>query len=70
MDICYSNFKNSFSHTSLSFSYNQESLGNFFNLYKSLMEYWYDKFKNDIFSLVYEDLIDNQKNNTRIINFL
>ena len=65
MDICYSNFKNSFSHTSLSFSYNQESLGNFFNLYKSLMEYWYDKFKNDIFSLVYEDLIDNQKKITQ-----
>ena len=65
MKICYSNFKNSFSHTSLSFSYNQESLGNFFNLYKSLMEYWYDKFKNDIFSLVYEDLIDNQKKITQ-----
>ncbi len=29
------------------------------------MEYWYDKFKNDIFSLVYEDLIDNQKKITQ-----
>ena len=65
MDICYSNFKNSFSHTSLSFSYNQESLGNFFNLYKSLMEYWNEKFNNDIFDLVYEDLINNQKKITQ-----
>ena len=65
MDICFSNFKNSFSHSSLSFSYNQEKLGNFFNLYKSLMEYWKNIFGNEIFDLVYEDLLNNQKKLTQ-----
>ena len=63
MDICFSNLKNSFAHSSLSFSYNQEKLGNFFNLYKSLMEYWKSKFRNEIFDLVYEDLLKTIKKN-------
>ena len=70
MDICFSNLKNSFAHSSLSFSYNQEKLGNFFNLYKSLMEYWKSKFRNEIFDLVYEDLLNNQKKLTKeLLNF-
>ena len=34
MDTCLSNFKNSFSKNSLGFSYNLESLGTYYNLYK------------------------------------
>ena len=61
MDICYSNFKNSFSGSSLGFCYNMKKLGNYFNMYKNLMSFWNDEFKNKIYNLTYENLINNKK---------
>ena len=64
MDVCYSNFKNSFQSYSLSFCYNIKNLGNFYNLYKDLMKFWNQKFPDNIYNLSYENLIKNQKNET------
>ena len=61
MDICYSNFKNSFSGGSLGFCYNMEKLGTFFNMYKDLMLFWNDELKDEIYNLNYENLIKNKK---------
>ena len=61
MDICYSNFKNSFSGGSLGFCYNMEKLGNYFNMYKDLMTFWNDQLKNEIYNLTYENLINNKE---------
>ena len=65
MDICFSNYKNAFSASSLGFSYNLDNLGNFFNLYKNLMKFWDEIFKDDIYTLNYEQLINNQKSETK-----
>ena len=61
MDICYSNFKNSFSAGSLGFCYNMEKLGNYFNMYKDLMTFWNDQLKNEIYNLTYENLINDKE---------
>lgn len=70
MDVCFSNFKNSFASKTVGFSFNLEKLGIYFNLYKDLMLFWKDKFKNDIFELSYEELVSNQEEITKkLINF-
>ena len=65
MDTCFSNYKNSFAGPSLSFGYNLSNLGNFFNLYKKLMEYWNKKFDKDIYNLSYEKLVSDQEKETK-----
>ena len=65
MDTCFSNFKNSFAGPSLSFGYDLSNLGNFFNLYKKLMEYWNKRFDKDIYNLSYEKLVSDQEKETR-----
>ena len=70
MDICFSNFKNSFSSKTVGFSYNLDKLGNYYNLYKDLMIFWKERLKNNIFELSYEELIKNQKETTKkLIDF-
>ena len=61
MDICFSNYKNSFSAGSLGFCYSLDKIGQFFNLYKDLMLFWDDKFKSQIYQLSYENLINNKE---------
>jgi tetratricopeptide (TPR) repeat protein len=65
MDICFSNFKNSFAGTSLSFSYDLENLGKFYNLYKKLMLFWKNNLAESFYDLQYENLIENQKVETK-----
>jgi len=59
IDNCWSIYKNNFAG-SLNFSYNLEDLGFFHNLYEELMSFWNNKFKDKIYNLSYEDLINNQ----------
>lgn len=65
MDTCFSNFKNFFSAGTLSFTYDLNDLGTYFNLYKNLMKFWLSIFENDIYNLSYEKLIDNQEEETK-----
>ena len=70
MDICYSNYKNSFSAGSLGFCYNLKKLGNYFNLYKDLMMFWKDMFGDQIYQLSYEKLIsDKEKEIKDLLSF-
>ena len=65
MDVCYSNFKNSFQSSSLAFCYNIQKLGGFFKIYKDLMTFWNKMFPNDIYNLSYEKIISDQENETK-----
>ena len=65
MDICFSNFKNSFSSNSLGFCYDLKNLGNYFNLYKDLMSFWNSIYKDEIYQLTYENLISNKENEVK-----
>ena len=59
MDNCWSIYKNNFAG-GLNFSNNLEDLGFFHNLYEELMSFWNNKFKDKIYNLSYEDLINNK----------
>ena len=61
MDICYSNFKNSFSAGSLGFCYNLKKLGNYYNIYKDLMAFWDKDFNDQIYEISYENLVKNKE---------
>jgi len=70
MDICFSNYKNSFSAGSLGFCYNLNKIGEYYNLYKDLMLFWDKKFKNQIYHLSYENLInDKEKEVKKLLDF-
>ncbi len=65
MDVCYSNFKNSFQSSSLAFCYDMQKLGGFYKIYKDLMLFWNNLFPDDIFNLSYEKIINDQENETK-----
>ena len=65
MDICFSNYKNSFSAGSLGFCYNLDKIGDYYNLYKDLMLFWDGEFKNQIYHLSYENLINDKENEVK-----
>lgn len=46
----------------LEWTYNEENLINFFKNYKIMMSYWKNKFRSNIYDLVYEDLIIDSSN--------
>ena len=70
MDICWSNYKNTFSSKSMHFTYDINDLSSFYKIYDDLMKFWSKKFDNKIFNLVYENLIANKELETKkILNF-
>ncbi len=54
----------------LEYTYNEENLINFFKNYKMMMSYWKRKFPNNIYDLIYEDLINKPNDEIkRLIKF-
>jgi tetratricopeptide (TPR) repeat protein len=70
MDNCYSLFTHKFVDRSHGYSYNQKTLGKYYNLHSDLMNYWLKIFKDEIYVLNHENLIDDQeKYSKEIINY-
>ena len=69
--ICWGNFKQYFSKNALGFSYSIQDIVNYYDLYKNLMNYWNSIFKERIYELNYDLLVENQESETRkIIDYL
>ncbi len=60
-DICLSIFKINFKNGFMNFAYNQKDIGNFYNIYLDLINFWKKIFKNDILTIKYENLTDNSE---------
>ena len=67
MDNCWSIYKNNF-EAGLSFSFDLNDLGIFYNLYSDLMDFWDKECPGKIYNLIYENLTTNQE--TEIKNLL
>jgi len=65
MDICWSNYKNSFASKSMDYTYDLEDLANFYKGYDDLTKFWHKKFSNKIFNLSYENLVNNKELETK-----
>ena len=68
-DNCLSIFKNLFEDGE-GWKFNEEELIEYHKLYQNIMNYWNDKFKDEILNINYEDLINNTKSKVEeILNF-
>jgi tetratricopeptide (TPR) repeat protein len=70
MDICWSNYKNTFASKLMNYSYDFKDLAFFYKAYDDLMKFWINYKKINIFDLVYEELIiDKTKQTKRLLEF-
>ena len=68
-DNCLSLYKNLF-EGGLDFSYSQEELSIYYNLYLDLMNFWKNTFPDTIYQANYEEIIENSEYEIkRVINF-
>ena len=61
---CWSNYKHYFSSEGNGFAYDMDDLVEFHKLYIDLMSFWRERYPNSIYDLCYEDLTENQKQET------
>ena len=68
MATCWSIYKYYFNGNG--YSYDQNDLANYYHLYKKLMDFWRQLFPNKIFDLYYEDLTNEQEEQTQsLLNY-
>ena len=61
MAVCWSNYKSNFNSPGMSFTLNQELIGEYYLLYKDLIGFWEKKYPKKIINLNYESLVENYK---------
>ena len=61
MDNCFSLFTHKFVDQSHGYCYNQKTLGKYYNLHMKLMNYWLKIFKDEIYVLNHENLVEDQE---------
>ncbi|MDA9864728.1 sulfotransferase [Pelagibacterales bacterium] len=61
IDNCFSLFAHKFMDKSHGYCYNQKTLGKYYNLHLDLMDHWLNIFKNEIYILNHENLIEDQE---------
>ena len=70
MDNCFSLFTHKFVDKSHGYCYNQKILAKYYELHENLMAYWLKLFKNEIYILDHEKLLDEQeKYSKEMINY-
>lgn len=69
-DNCLSLYKNYFPAPKMHWAFNEEDIGNYFNLYKELMNFWKFKISDFIYEANYEKIVGNQEEEIKkIIRF-
>ena len=70
MDVCWSNYKNFFSSKKLNFTNKFENLAKYYSFYIDLMDFWSKQFKDKIYHLDYEKIVNNSEDEIKkIINY-
>lgn len=62
---CWSIYKRLFTSAGNRYAYDLETLGEFYILYRDLMQFWKDQFPGRIYDVEYEKLTQNQEEETR-----
>jgi tetratricopeptide (TPR) repeat protein len=58
---CFSIYKTLFSNGTLNFSYDENDIIEFYKLYEGIMQFWIKHIPDNLFTIRYEDLVDNPK---------
>jgi len=66
-ETCLSIYKNVFPGSDLGWTYNQNELGTYYNLYKDLMKFWHNLFPNYIYDVEYEVLVNDQAKQSKAL---
>jgi len=61
MDICWSNYKNTFSSKLMNYTYDFSDLAKYYKIYEKLMTFWAKQFNNKIYDIFYEELVANKE---------
>ncbi len=61
MAVCWSNYKSNFNSPGMSYTLNQELIGEYYLLYKDLIGFWEKRYPKKIINLNYESLVENYK---------
>ena len=70
IDNCFSLYSHKFTELSHQYSYNQNMLAKYYKLHAELMNFWIEQYKEDIFILDNEELVNNQESVSRkLIDF-
>ena len=64
MDTCFSIFKHEFTGTHM-YAYDMTELGRYYNLYRDLMAHWEKVLPGFMYTLRYEDMVEDQQDQTR-----
>ena len=71
MDNCASIYRTYFANGNIGWAYNLNKIGKVYNIHETITEYWKTIFKNDIYTLSYESLVDDFDNEARkLISFV
>ncbi|CAM8396210.1 tetratricopeptide repeat-containing sulfotransferase family protein [Candidatus Methylopumilus universalis] len=57
----FSIYKTLFANGSLNFSYDEEDIIEFYKLYENIMQFWIKHLPDNLFTIQYEDLVENPK---------
>ena len=69
-DVCLSLYKNAFDSNKLSWTYDELDILNYYNLYMDIIKFWKKKLPDTIYTINYEKLVINEKDEIKkIINF-
>jgi len=61
-DNCLSIYKNYFSSSETNWAFDQKDISNYYNNYNSLMKFWFSKIPEFIYTIEYEKLVSDKKN--------
>jgi len=62
---CWSIYKHYFKSNGNGYAHNFKDLAAYFTIYKDLMAFWHDLYPNKIYDICYEDLTNNQEEETK-----
>ena len=65
LDNCLSIYKNYFNFEDNPYAYHLDELGQYYNLYKNIMNFWHTLIPGFIYDISYEKLIENQEEETK-----
>ncbi len=66
-DTCLSIFKTYFANVDHTYAYDQNELGQYYNLYRELMAHWHSVLPGFIHEIQYEDIVSDQEEQTRAL---
>tara|TARA_B100001121_G_scaffold309980_1_gene338863 strand:+ start:2619 stop:4181 length:1563 start_codon:yes stop_codon:yes gene_type:complete len=64
-DNCLSIYKNMFGSSDMDWSYSEQNIFKFVMNYRDIMKYWIGKYKEDIYEIRYENLVQNKVEETK-----